>query len=297
MRVAPSLISCCLAALSLLACTASFAQEQPPGPNEVAVKSDPPAADVSGPFRKLAPGVMRTIKPLIEEHDGFSRHDLVEVLAEDPNFGVRATAEGITPAKDVRFAHDVWGLEFSFKPVRFIDVDVPNLKGQAIKKTIWYMVYSVKNTGEKPVEFIPQFILESHDTNKAYPARLIPVATPAIRRREDPNRPLLNVVEIAGEIPPSTAEEDRSVWGVVTWENVDPATDHFSIFVTGLTNAYQWEDAAGAYQKGDAPATGRTLTHKTLQLKFWRPSDRFLEHEDEIRFGKPGEVDYAWVYR
>ena len=119
----------------------------------------------------------------------------------------------------------------------------------------------------------------------------------SFKKREDKNRKLLNTAEITGEIPPSTADADRSVWGVATWEGVDPRTDRFSIYIHGLTNAYRWDDPAGAYQKGDPPAKGRTYQSQVLKLNFWRPSDTRYEHEDEIRFGIPGEVDYAWFYK
>ena len=36
----------------------------------------------------------------------------------------------------------------------------------------------------------------------------------------------------------STPEEDNSVWGLATWEDVDPRVDFFSVYIKGLTNAY-----------------------------------------------------------
>jgi hypothetical protein len=126
----------------------------------------------------------------------------------------------------------------------------------------------------------------------------------------------LDIIQIAGEIPPSTADADHGVWGVATWEDVDPATDHFSIYVQGLTSAYRWEDAkqgepaSYVYKPGDAIGTGRRVRQKTLRLNFWRPGDEFFEHEREIRFGyhkhkgderfkipEKEKVDYVWVYR
>jgi hypothetical protein len=77
--------------------------------------------------------------------------------------------------------------------------------------------------------------------------------------------------------------------------------------VGGLTNAYQWEDLAGAYQAGDPPGKGRRFARKMLQLNFWRPGDEMLPDEREFRFGAPiGKSDlygvpdgvaYRWVYR
>jgi len=117
------------------------------------------------------------------------------------------------------------------------------------------------------------------------------------------------------EIPLSDERLDRSVWGVATWEDIDPRMDFLAVFVGGLTNAFQTEDPPGAYKAGDPPGTGRIYRYKNLQLNFWRPSDPVLEHEEEIRFGVPADpdpamqqqifdrygvkarLDYVWVYR
>jgi hypothetical protein len=84
---------------------------------------------------------------------------------------------------------------------------------------------------------------------------------------------------------------------VATWEDVDPESDFFSIYVQGLTNAYRWEDTAGAVQAGSPPGTGKKFVQRTLKLNFWRPGDEFDLNEREIRYGAPGEVDYEWVWR
>ncbi len=39
------------------------------------------------------------------------------------------------------------------------------------------------------------------------------------------------------------------------------------------------------------------LMEKTLKINFWRPGDEYMEHEMELKYGVPGEVDYQWVYR
>src|SRR5262249_15994528 len=156
--------------------------------------------------------------------------------------------------------------------------EVPDPDGRLERKLVWYLIYRVKNTGESPVPFHPWFQLESRDMKpkKAYPDRLIPVAVPFIQRREDPRRPLRNTVEIPSEIPPRGPGEDQSVWGVATWQDIDPKIDKFSIFVSGLTNAYRWRDD---------PKRGRVFSYKTLELNFWMPGDEFDPHEEEIRYG------------
>ena len=288
------------------------------------------AKAASGRFRALAPGVEITIPAEKDVEAGSSRHDVVEILAVDPEFGARPEAKRPSPAKNTRFKHDIWSLEFTFKPIRMIDVGIPTSEGRFERKRLWYLIYRVKNPGEKPVRFVPDFWLESWDTGKSYADRLIPVAIPEIERREDASRRLTNVdkalpeaparlfntIEMEREIPPSPAGQDLGIWGVAIWEDVDPATDHFSVFIKGLTNAYRWEDeksgepAAYTFKKGDKPGSGRKLLQKTLRLNFWRPSDTLHEHEGEFRYGyyeesgvnrfklKPEEkVDYLWVYR
>jgi hypothetical protein len=282
--------------------------------------------------------VVTTIPPDFEPAETVSTHDLVEIRA-NPNAPWKPelltdsrTLYGMS--EGVKFRRDVSCLEFSFKPLRMIRIDVPGPDGRIERKVVWYMVYSVRNTGEvlKPVEqadgvvgtelgqggplrFIPSFVLESHDLNaagkpveKAYLDRLMPSAFAKIQARESHGRTLFNSAEMAEQVlPPSDGRQDNSVWGVAMWTNVDPRIDFFSVYVGGLTSAYRWDDPAGAYKAGDPPGTGRQFTRKTLQLNFWRPGDEHQLDEREIRFGvargKSGLYDvsegvaYRWVYR
>jgi hypothetical protein len=218
--------------------------------------------------------------------------------------------------KDIPFRRDAWYLEFTFKPLRMMYVDLPQPSGNMERKLVWYMVYRVKNLGghfqpkeaadkayehqlvDYAVHFFPQFVLETEKYNKAYLDRVLPLADEAIQKREDPNRKLLNSVQMASHpIPVSPTGEDESVWGVATWTDIDPRIDFFSIYVGGLTNAYRFEDPPGAYKKGDAPGTGRKYAHKTLKLNFWRPGDENDINETELYSGIPGQVDHEWVFR
>jgi hypothetical protein len=271
-----------------------FAQEQ--APEQEAARPAEPKAAANGGFRVLAPGVMRTIPPDMQHEETYTRVDLPELLAKEPTLGERPGMRNM--AKDVRLEHDVWGLEFSFKPLRFVTAEIPaGSSGGIARKTVWYMVYKVTNRGDKPVRFIPRFLLHAQqsrasdgDSGQYYPDRIMATAIAQIQQREDPNRRLLNTVEMTEkEIQPSTEEEDNSVWGVVTWRDIDPKTDRLSIYVQGLSNAYEIKVAEdGSWER---------YLRKTLQLNFWRPSDEFYAHEREIRFGIPGDVDYRWVYK
>ncbi len=281
-----------------------------------------PAAPIKkGPFRVLAPGVEITIPPDRVEDDTFSTHDVVEILNGIPNLKWTPKTEPNTAtlrdmATETIFRHNIWYLEFTFQSPKMIWVDVPQPSGKMQRKLIWYMVYHVNNKGghSKPVRkpdgtyevqkvdhavrFVPQFVLESAEYKKAYLDRLIPVAVPAIEQKEDPNRHLLNSVEISAKpVAVSTDRSDNSVWGVATWESIDPRVDYFSISIQGLTNAYKWTDQPAEFNVGDPPGKGRVLTLKTLVLNFWRPGDEFVEDQRVIRYGIPGQVDYSWVYR
>jgi len=272
----------------------SFGQAEQPG-----VVGAEPIADA--PYRKLAPGVMQSVDPGLREEETVSRHDVVELVAADPD---------LDWPKDVAFRREIWYLEFKFKPMRMILVDIPQPDGRMKQKLVWYMVYSVTNPGkvmpsvkaidgtyelqdsDKPIRFVPEFRLASHEFSKVYPDRVIPIAMGPIRLREDPNRSFYTSVEMVREIKPG-----ETVWGVATWEDIDPRIDRFSVYVNGLTNAYRWEDTPGAYKPGDPIGKGRRWTRKTLKLNFWRPGDEYYEHENEIRYGIPGEVDHEWVYQ
>src|SRR5579863_3234917 len=161
-------------ALLAMAGTTALAQQR------VARTKGAPATVPSGRFRAAAPGVEITIPPDFEKAATFSRHDMVEVLAADPEFGERAFSKGHSPAKDVVFSRNIWCLELSFKPLRMIWVDVPTSEGRFDRKQIWYLLYRVKNTGKEvnrtvtgegevksevvdtnqPVDFAPRIWLE-----------------------------------------------------------------------------------------------------------------------------------------
>jgi hypothetical protein len=301
-------IVACLALHSFAATAAEDAAKKPADSKPIRTKS---------PYRYLAPGVLQTIDPMRKLEETASRHDIVGLLAIDPQFDW---------AKDITFRHDVWVLKFQFKPMRIIWVDVPQPSGYMQRKPIWYMVYVVTNTGkvmhpeqdaplsyethekkelfqikmvDDPVHFVPEFLLEGHQHmkdndgfTKVYPDRVIPVAMKPIREREDPARKFLTTVEMCREI-----NVGQSFWGVATWEDIDPRIVRFSVYVFGLTNAYRWKDEPDSYKQGDSPLAGRKRYQKALKLNFWRPADQYHEEEKEIQYGVPDGLDYQWVYR
>jgi hypothetical protein len=333
------------------------------------------------PARQFAPGVLTTIAPAPQAQEMYSGPlPLVEVpiAIKDLQYEPKLAAISSTVferSQNALLRRVIWNLEFSFKPMRMIQVDVPQASGRMQRQLVWYMVYRVRNLGnhlkpkglitpellasdaeqdpsdevvqlleDKPetkelyerfkeltdevevfgrksteLRFFPHFVLHSTEYKKEYLDRVIPAALGPIKAREFPGRPdqvlhnSLTISEVA--IPKSDENTDNSVWGVVTWTDIDPRIDYFTVFVQGLTNAYQFEDPAGAFKTGDSPGTGRKLARKTLQLNFWRPGDTIDPHEEEIHFGcrldpDPAEqqrilaqygiekaVDHVWVYR
>ena len=275
--------------------------------------------------RVLAPGVLTTVAPAIEEGETYSAPaDLIEIskarahLKWRPNF-TASTRTLFERSLQVPLRRNVWGLEFTFKPFRMIEVDIPQASGKMQRKTIWYMVYRVRYLGQevhfeaqqdnigqadprytrfnnirKDAQFrylIPYFTLRSHLQDKEYLDRLIPSARDEIAGVEKVPGRLLNSVEMAStKIPREDAESGKGVWGVVTWEDIDPRTNFFSLYVQGLTNAYRYKDTAENPQVGDEIAAGRVIELKTLQLNFYRPGDTIELTKDNIFYGLPNAV-------
>lgn len=307
-------------------------------PTVLAQAAESDQSNGAAAVKQFAPGVLTVISPDVQESETDSVHDLVEIRANknlewQPN-SMSKSRTLFEMARNAHFRSSTWCLEFTFKPLRMLQIDVPQSSGKMQRKLIWYLVYRVRNTGvglaprqqadgtfvavpnsQKQVRFIPQLVLVSLDRDrsgervrKAYLDRIIPTALGPIERRELPGGRLLNSAQMAEHLLPlETGRVEQGIWGVATWEDVDPQIDYFSVFVGGLSRALQWHDPPGAYQIGDLPGKGRKFLRKTLQLNFWRPGDALAENEREIRYGiPPGQaglydcdegVAYRWVYR
>ncbi|MBT3889401.1 MAG: LysM peptidoglycan-binding domain-containing protein [Planctomycetaceae bacterium] len=275
--------------------------------------------------RVLAPGVLHTISPEIEEGETVSpRADLIEIttarsyLKWQPQFSP-TTRTLFERSQRVPLRRSIWGLEFTFKPFRMIEVDLPQASGKMQRKTLWYMVYRVRYLGEevhfekqrealsdgdryvrfrntkKDAEFryfMPYFTLRSHTFAKEYLDRLIPAATDDIAAVEKVDGPILNSIEMSNtKLMREDAETGKGVWGVVVWEDIDPRTNFFSLYIQGLTNAYHYQDTAAAeISKGDPIASGREFEVKTLQLNFYRPGDTIDLVKDTIYYGLPNAL-------
>ncbi len=251
----------------------------------------------------LAKGVLKTVPATPEESELFTGprplHDLADqTKAWKPNYQPENRTLAVL-ANELTFRRNVGQLEFSFKTMRLIRVN----DGRGGTQNVWYLLYKVNNVGArlqtvestdafgnpefsvKPssgVErFFPIFVLRSHEFDKSYSDQILPGVLQMIHAKEirDPAVTLHDSVSITRvPLEPSTDATDKGVWGVAMWPAVDRETDFFSVYVQGLSNAYQWEDG-----KDKQPL----LTYKTLQLNFWRPGDSAFESTKEFRFGLP----------
>lgn len=213
--------------------------------------------------------------------------------------GVETVASPLITGEEGSAQPDLWALEVRFKPVRMIYVELPESKtGKSSKQLVWYLAYRAvarkashtpdlpEDSPERPV-FVPEFtfVTEDEGAPHTYQDRVLPVAQAAINKRERHN--YKNAVEIVGGLPevtPEGAKTLKSLDGVATWTDVDPNTDFFTVYMSGFSNGYRVETG---------PDGKEIVLRRTLAQKFWRPSDRFAQNEEEIRL----KDEPFWLYR
>jgi hypothetical protein len=186
----------------------------------------------------------------------------------------------------------VWTLHFSYMPPRIITVNTPNGK-----RTAWYMVYRVWNTSDTPVPFMPEFELVTKDGElRTFLDEPQPMVLDQIRKIEDPTGELHlhSSVTISKERIPVTKPDSvpRAVYGVAIWLDVPEKaarTNHFSIYVTGLSNGL-------AVSESDTG--GERISRKTLQLDFVKPTAADRPQANDIRVNtNSGLGGEHWIYR
>jgi hypothetical protein len=181
----------------------------------------------------------------------------------------------------------LWVLDFKFKDPRIIKVDVPG-RGQRVCLYLWYQVSNPSRTEARTL--IPDFELVTHDKNTVHHDQVLPKVQDAIRRIEDPTDflKIKNSVTISAEPIPPTRENavPRTVTGVAIWDDVNPDSNRYSIFVSGLSNGWSVTDPL-------EPGGKQVVRRKTLQLNFERLGDRYYQKSEEIHFVPPAQ----WIYR
>jgi hypothetical protein len=209
-------------------------------------------------------------------------------LAANPNErDVKPEPNALDPDKINVAGGRLWVLDFKFKDPRLIKVDVPG-KGQKVCWYLWYQV--INNTGE-PRLFIPEFELKTRDKETVHHDQILPKVQDAILALEDPDGHLKirNTVTIAAEpIPPTPKDAvPRAVTGVAIWDDVDPESNQYDIYVAGLSNGLVEVD------NPIDPMGPKVIRRKTLDLPFRRLGDKYLQKSEEIRFDGPAK----WIYR
>ena len=283
-----------------------------------AVSQTVPTSTRSGQAQKLAPDALVIIESAAEQGEtAMGPVDLPLVakypdLAWKPNYApVSDTLLG--KSKGVILRNEIHCLEFAFKPVRMIQVN---------DKLVWYLLYRVRNVGGnlKPdeskgtevavsrewVRFFPTFVLNSLSTKREYMDVINPAAKAMIVAKERVGQPVYDSIEIQQQkIPVSTEADNHEVWGVATWQDIDPRTIFFAVRVRGLTDAQKIESDGNEWK----------FRQKQLVLHFSRPGDTVNELEDKIRYGVPAiddearqkyvldqyglkeRLDHLWIYR
>ena len=186
----------------------------------------------------------------------------------------------------------VWTLHFAYAPPRALTVDTK--QGQ---KTVWYMVYQVWNKSDAAVSFNPRFELVTKDGQlRSYLDEPYPGVTDAIRKVEDPTGELkikTSIGMMQSAVPVTKADSvPRVVYGVAVWADAplkSGATNNFSVYVSGLS------DANAVQEREGAPPTE---SFKTLQIDFSRPTDAARPGSDDIRPNdNNGLGSEKWIYR
>lgn len=207
---------------------------------------------------------------------------LTKVQGEFVNDEAIADGAGGSALVNGKLREGVWVLDFAYKPMRIVTVEVPG-KG---RKQLHYLYYQVVNRTGKPRVLVPELTVVVPETGQRFNDTVIPSAVQVIQNREDPTSPLLGAVDVMGMIPVSDQEGiDKAVFGVAVWDNIDPKADAFSVYIRGLSD-YSFSVPS--------PDGGKPVVkHKTLRLDFRRRGDERAINELEIESMDP---PYEWVY-
>lgn len=219
--------------------------------------------------------------------------------------GFAVKLDAVATIKEMQKQDNLYVMEVTFKPMRMRWVEVTDPKtGRKSRQLIWYLVYKAVNrklqrrqeaaettphNAEDKVPtplFVPSFTLVTTDggVQQIYHDVIIPEAHADILKRERryPGQPLLkDGVGVVGPLPapvPEGAKDEQSIYGVATFQGVDPETDFFEVYMSGFSNAF-------------VKKNGLTF-RKTIHQKYQRPGDRFFQTEAEIK----RDGDPEWIY-
>jgi hypothetical protein len=181
---------------------------------------------------------------------------------------------------------DIKGEKYTFD-FRFDTIEpfvVTNPEGE--KEVYWYIVYTITNTSSEEHNFVPAFTLYS-DTASVRRAGLHPVVFDAVKNRRK-IRFLENAVKMTGKVLPG---EDNARTGVAIFAPLDRATDHFHIFVEGLSGEFIERPNPAATD--ETPEDEKVIRlRKTLVLEYKFPGDEWWLNVDQPVF-----VSKTWTWR
>ncbi len=289
--------------------------------------------------RKLAADALEVVAPDFDPGDTSEGMFSLDFIKKHPEIAWKSGKGNYTPAsktllamsKEIVFRREVWCMEIAFKPVRMIEIEVPQPGGGSKDKVVWYLLYRLRYVGgdlrpepEKDKfgndvvteprsesdlwrRIFPTFTINSRVSGKLLVDRVIPNAKRAIELRERVGQRVYDSIEMQTiPIKLSTPQENNEVWGVATWTDVEPSMNFFSVDIRGITNAQRLEvDGQGKNQ----------FLHKTLVLHFFRPGDTINQVADPVLYGIPAlsdpsrqkyvlekfgvdrRLDHVWVYR
>jgi hypothetical protein len=171
-----------------------------------------------------------------------------------------------------------WTLDFKFENPEPIVITDPE-KGE--KQVYWYVVYTITNNtgGERSV--VPVFTLYG-DTGAVRKAGLYPTVHDAIKKSRK-IKFLENAVQVIGKIAQG---EDSARTGVAIFAPLERETDHFTVFVEGLSGEYiERPDRTKKIEPGHLAEGDKLLRlRKTLALAFDLPGDKWWMNLDQPIF-------------
>lgn len=272
-------------------------------------------------IKKLAPGVLKVIPTVLEARDSYS----VPMNLPGLNAGERqlnyspqsATLNVLGPR--TTFFRDVWQYEFAFTGLRQTSVLLRYPDGSEKRKTIWYMVYRIRDLG-KSLSFEEQTDKFGHVTN-----RLVRDAAVNDRSLAPPKLGLHFTLE--GVVKPSLDADYEEV----KYTDIDgPGTAALANYIQSIEDPNQklhykgelgsvevplaladsepgvwgvamWENVdpqidyvtvyvrglTNAYRMHETADGDIDFTYKTLKLNFWRAGDEVGEVRDQIQYGIP----------
>ena len=95
----------------------------------------------------------------------------------------------------------------------------------------------------------------------------------------------------------------ETVWGVVTWQDVDPNNVWFSVYVEGRRTPTSFPTTRPSMLPPRAQGQFREIRTKVLKINFWRPGDEYTVKDSQVRSGVPElpggpplKPSYEWVW-